>query len=126
MRHLYEQNCLNLEYVTRRTTTRITTTTTTTIFKLIERDARVEKKPCSFISYYEGNDHVVYNGTFYYYNRQKEGVVAFHMDSGRSTILRIPRNAQNEGRQGDMLTGLALAITIASNHCYWLVGSVLI
>ncbi len=34
---------LYLEYVTRRT--RTTTTTTTTTFKLIERDARVEKKP---------------------------------------------------------------------------------
>ncbi len=43
MRHLYEQNQLYLEYVTRTTRTRTRTTTrTTTTFKLIERDARVE------------------------------------------------------------------------------------
>ncbi len=51
---------------------------------------------------------MIYNGTFYYYNREKEGIVAFHLASERSTLLGIPRNAQNEGRQGAMLTGYAV------------------
>ena len=54
---------------------------------------------------FEGNDHVVYNGSFYYYSRAREAVVAYEIATGRSTMLRLPRNAHNEGREGDMLTG---------------------
>ncbi len=52
MCHLYVQNWLYLEYVTRTTRTTRTRTTTTTTFKLIERDARVENPSSILLAHY--------------------------------------------------------------------------
>ena len=55
----------------------------------------------------QGNDHLVYNGTFYYFNLAKAGVVSFEMASGLASVLTIPRSADDQGMQGSLLTTYA-------------------
>ena len=74
---------------------------------------------CSFMSYMQcsennslqGNDHVVYNRTFFYYSAVKEGIVSYELDTGRAKVLHIPRNAENEAKEGAaLLKGLVDAL----------------
>ena len=52
----------------------------------------------------QGNDHLVYNGTFYYFNLAKTGVVSFQLSSGLASVLAIPRSADGPQTDGPLIT----------------------
>ena len=54
--------------------------------------------------YAQGNDHVVYNGSFFYFHLESESVVKFDLYTKFSKKLKIPRNRVVVMNGGELLT----------------------
>ncbi len=54
----------------------------------------------------QGNDNVVYNGSFYYYTHEIESIVRFDLATRSPTKIKIPRNRFNKGSKGKLVSPL--------------------
>jgi hypothetical protein len=54
----------------------------------------------------QGNDHVVYNGSFFYFHLASESIIRFEMSTRNAKRLKIPRNSIVINYGGDLLTKL--------------------
>ena len=56
--------------------------------------------------YLQGNDHVVYNGSFFYYNHQTESIVRYQLNTKSPQKVKIHRNRVVVNQGGELLTQL--------------------
>ena len=54
----------------------------------------------------QGNDHVMYNGSFFYFHLESESVIKFDLNTRFSKRVKIPRNRMVVMNGGDLLTQL--------------------
>ena len=56
--------------------------------------------------YLQGNDHVIYNGSFFYYNHQTESIVRYQLNTKSPQKVKIHRNRVVVNKRGELLTQL--------------------
>ena len=56
--------------------------------------------------YLQGNDHVIYNGSFFYYNHQTESIVRYQLNTKSPQKVKIHRNRVVVNQGGELLTQL--------------------
>ena len=54
----------------------------------------------------QGNDHVIYNGSFFYYNHQTESIVRYQLNTKSPQKVKIHRNRIVVNQGGELLTQL--------------------
>ena len=48
---------------------------------------------------FQGNDHIIFNGSFFYLNKEMEKIIRFPLPRGEQKSIDIPKNrvVQNSG-----------------------------
>ena len=50
---------------------------------------------------FQGNDHIIFNGSFFYLNKEMEKIIRFPLPRGEPMSIEIPKNrvVQNSGNR---------------------------
>ena len=54
----------------------------------------------------QGNDHVVYNGSFFYFNYQTESIIKYDLATSMTEKLDVPKNRVVQNAGGDLFDQL--------------------